>query len=92
MSYYETWKYTKGELASVAPYVGVVALAFIRPDTAYVSGSMSLSDLQFSGVDGPTIKSEIQKLQSQGQKVGIQLCESSLELHKPSHLAASICS
>ena len=69
LSYYETWKYTKGELGSVAPYVGVVALAFMKPDTAYVSGSMSLSDLQFSGVDGATIKSEIQKLQKQGQKV-----------------------
>ncbi len=69
MSYYETWKYTKGELGSVASYVGVVALAFMKPDAAYVSGSMSLKDLQFSGVDGATIKSEIQKLQKQGQKV-----------------------
>ena len=69
MAYYETWKWTTGELGSVAPYVGIVALAFIKPDTAYVSGSMSLSDLQFSGTDGNTIKGEVEKLQKAGQKV-----------------------
>ena len=73
MSYYETWKYKKGELGSVAPYVGVVALAFMKPDNSYESKSMSLKELQFSGVDGPTIKSEIQKLQKQGQKVCCRL-------------------
>ena len=68
MAYFESYADTKIQLSTVAPYVGLVALAFMN--NQHIAGSKTFSSigLQFHQ-SWSTVQSAIQTLQGQGQKV-----------------------
>jgi chitinase len=64
-SWSDTWQSTGAQtvLAKLPPYVNVVNLSFMQPDTTYAAGSLSLNGTFLSfPYDGPTLKDAIAAL------------------------------